>query len=306
MAMTGVLRPGYVRLRVMDLDSALLHYRDRMGLELVRSGGGLAYLRAYDEFDDHSVVLCESDSPGLDRIGFKVATVDDLERFAGRLSSLGLAVENLQPDPDAALGARISFVAPSGHRFDLYAEMALAENGPPVANPDIWRDEPRGMRIVRYDHCALLTQDTAAAARVFVEALDFKVAEELVAPDGMAIGIFLSCSTKAHDLAFLASPDDGKIHHTSFLVESWHDVGHASDLIARHDISLDIGPTRHGITRGQTVYFFDPSGNRNEIFAGGYHFYPDNPTRRWTADQAGKAIFYYQKAVHDSFLTAST
>jgi len=26
------------------------------------------------------------------------------------------------------------------------------------------------------------------------------------------------------------------------------------------------GPTRHGITRGQTIYFFDPSGNRNESF----------------------------------------
>ena len=29
-------------------------------------------------------------------------------------------------------------------------------------------------------------------------------------------------------------------------------------------------PTRHGITRGHTVYFFDPVGNRNEVFSGGY------------------------------------
>lgn len=306
MAMTGILRPGYVQLRVMDFEAALTHYRDHMGLELVRVANGCAYLRAYDEFDDHSVVLREADSPGLDRIGFKVAAAEDLDRFAERLRGQGQVVETLAADPDAALGPRISFVAPSGHRFDLYARMALSENGPLVVNPDIWRDEPRGMRIVRFDHCALFAQDTAATARIFVEALDFQVAEELVAPDGMRIGIFLSCSTKAHDIAFLASPDNGKIHHTSFLVESWHDVGHASDLIARHGISLDIGPTRHGITRGQTVYFFDPSGNRNEIFAGGYDFYPDNPTRRWMADEAGKAIFYYQKAVHDSFLSVAT
>ena len=41
-------------------------------------------------------------------------------------------------------------------------------------------------------------------------------------------------------------------------------VGHAADIIARYNIALDIGSTRHGITRGQTIYFFDPSGNRNE------------------------------------------
>ena len=35
-------------------------------------------------------------------------------------------------------------------------------------------------------------------------------------------------------------------------------------------IDIDIGPTRHGITRGHTIYFFDPVGNRNEVFTGGY------------------------------------
>ena len=54
-------------------------------------------------------------------------------------------------------------------------------------------------------------------------------------------------------------------------------VGHAADIIARYNIALDIGPTRHGITRGQTIYFFDPSGNRNEVFSGGYIHYPDHP-----------------------------
>jgi hypothetical protein len=35
---------------------------------------------------------------------------------------------------------------------------------------------------------------------------------------------------------------------------------------------------RHGITRGETIYFFDPSGNRNETFAGlSYLAQPDRP-----------------------------
>ena len=48
-----------------------------------------------------------------------------------------------------------------------------------------------------------------------------------------------------------------------------------------HEVPVDVTPTRHGITRGQTVYFFDPSGNRNEAFAGGYMAFPDMPTITW-------------------------
>ncbi len=56
----------------------------------------------------------------------------------------------------------------------------------------------------------------------------------------------------------------------------------------------------------ETVYFFDPAGNRNEVFAGGYAYYPDNPTRVWSADELGKGIFYYQKELNDRFLGVVT
>ena len=79
-----------------------------------------------------------------------------------------------------------------------------------------------------------------------------------------------------------------------------------ADLIAMHDISLDIGPTRHGITRGRTIYFFDPSGNRNEVFCGDYTWYPDHPTITWTADQLGKAIFYHDRRLNENFLGVVT
>ena len=55
----------------------------------------------------------------------------------------------------------------------------------------------------------------------------------------------------------------------AFYLNTWEDVLRAADIIGKKNVSLDIGPTRHGITRGQTIYFFDPSGNRNEVFSGG-------------------------------------
>src|SRR3546814_11487019 len=94
MAVTGVLRPGYVQLRVLDLEEAILHYRDRIGLNLVSVEGGRAFFQAFDEFERHSIILCEGDKAGLDRMGFKVAKDADIGHFAERLPDCGVHVED--------------------------------------------------------------------------------------------------------------------------------------------------------------------------------------------------------------------
>ncbi|HEY1090251.1 MAG TPA: VOC family protein, partial [Burkholderiaceae bacterium] len=73
MALTGVIRPGHVQLRVLDLGAALTHYRDVLGLiETGRDAQGRIYLKAWDEHDHHSVVLREADAAGMDFMGFRV------------------------------------------------------------------------------------------------------------------------------------------------------------------------------------------------------------------------------------------
>ena len=308
MALTGVMRPGFVQLRVMDMDASIIHYRDRIGLDMVgEPKNGRAYFKGFDEFDRHSVVLQQADHPGMDVMAFKVRSDADLDKFADRLRAMKVTVETVPGGEQPGVGRRIRFVTPTKHTIDLFAEMELSADAPMVSNPDLWKREPRGMRATRLDHCALSGKDIDGAAKIFTDALDFEVTERLVdAPSDTRLGIFLSCSNKAHDVAFLGYPEDGKIHHASFLLESWHDVGHAADVITRYNISRDIGPTRHGITRGQTIYFFDPSGNRNETFSGGYSYYPENPRREWSSDQAGKGIFYYEGQLTDSFMNVTT
>lgn len=307
MAVQGVLRPGFVQIRVLDMEASLVHYRDRLGLDLVSRGNdGRVYLKAYDEFDRHSVILCEADAPGMDVMGFKVSDPALLDGYAKRLADLGAEVSAIDAGEQPGVGRRVRFMAPTGHLFDLYADIELSDNGPMVENPDLWREEPHGMGALRLDHCLLYGADIDGTTKLFTDALDFSVSEVAAEPDGNRIAIFLTCSNKAHDLALVRHPEDGKFHHCSFLLENWNDIGRAADLLTRYDMSVDIGPTRHGITRGQTIYFFDPSGNRNEVFAGGYHYYPDNPTRKWDMDQAGKAIFYYERALNDRFMGVVT
>lgn len=306
MALKGVLRPGYVQIRVTDMDAAVKHYGNHVGLlKVSQEPDGRVYLRAWDEFDRHSVVLRPADAPGVDYMGFKVASPDDLESFRDRILAHGIAVEDIPSGEQPGLGRRISFVVPTGHRIELFAEMALSEDGPMTKNPEIWRDEPHGMRVTRLDHCNLHGPNIEAVVRFFTEVLDFSLTEAAETPNGIAAA-FLSCSNKAHDIAFINRDEPGRLHHIAFSLESWHEVGQAADIIARYDIPLDIGPTRHGITRGQTIYFFDPSGNRNEVFSGGFIFYPDNPKRIWSVDKIGKAVFYYQRELNERFMSVVT
>jgi len=61
------------------------------------------------------------------------------------------------------------------------------------------------------------------------------------------------------------------------------------------------------VLRGETIYFFDPSGNRNETFAGlGYQANRDKPVITWTEDQVGRAIFYHTGSLVESFTTVYT
>jgi len=136
MALNGVLRPGYIQIGVTDMDAALGHYVDRVGLHKVsREPDGRAFLRAWDEFDRHSVVLRPAEMPGIDYVGFKVASEADLNSFARRIEAAGTTVEEVPAGEQPGLGRRLSFVVPTGHRVESFAEMALSDDGPMTRNP---------------------------------------------------------------------------------------------------------------------------------------------------------------------------
>jgi len=303
----GVMRPGHVQLRVLDMAKALEHYVELLGLiEVDRDQQGRVYLKAWTETDKFSVVLREADEPGMDFMGFKVIDDACLSRLAGELQEFGCQVEELPAGELKDCGRRVQFTSPSGHRFELFAQKQITGKwGLDEVNPEAWPRGLKGMRAVRFDHCLLYGDELDETLRLFTEVLGFTLAEQVL-DGGTRIAQFLSLCMKAHDVAFILHPEKGRFHHASFFLETWEDVLRAADLISMTDTSIDIGPTRHGLTHGKTIYFFDPSGNRNEVQTGSYRTYADTPTVTWTADQLARGIFYIQREVANTFLTQVT
>jgi catechol 2,3-dioxygenase len=96
---------------------------------------------------------------------------------------------------------------------------------------------------------------------------------------------------------------DRGLHHFAWWVDDWNAIRDVADTLAYHGVRIETNPTRHGATRGHCIYFFDPAGNRNEAFTGGYWVDPDEPPVTWTEAEMGRAIFYYDGVVNQKFLT---
>jgi len=304
----GVMRPGHIQLRVLDMKEALGHYRDLLGLiEVETDAEGRVYLKGWTEVDKFSVVLREADQPGMDFVGYKVLNNDVLDQLHRELVEFGCNVEEIPAGELNGCGRRIRFDSPTGHMFEVYAEKEQTGKwGLSKVNPEAWPRNLTGMKATRFDHCLLYGDDIDGTLKLFDEVLGFDLAEQVLDPEGNKAAVFLTSSMKAHDVAFIKHPEKNKFHHASFLLETWEDVLRAADLISMEDVSLDIGPTRHGLTHGKTIYFFDPSGNRSEVFCGGDYHYPDHEPVTWTTDQLGKAIFYHDRQLNERFLTALT
>lgn len=307
MGLTGVLRPGHAQIRLLDLDQGIHFYRDVLGLrETGRDRQGRVYLKAWDERDHHCVILRQSDRAGIDFLGFKVLDKETLDRLDADLRNFGVPTERLPANELLETGERVRFEVPSGHQIELYAEKTLVGNGLTDINPAPWSLEAeRAIAPVRLDHALLYGPDIEKVQRIFTEVLGFRLTEYFTLEDGKTVGgVFMSCSHKSHDIAFGRYPEPGKLHHLSFMLDSWEKVLRAADLMSMHKVPIDMGPTRHGVTRGATIYAWDPSGNRFETFCGGAQPYPDWPAIHWTWEgMLDGGLDYLQRKLHENFLT---
>jgi catechol 2,3-dioxygenase len=300
-----ISRLGYVEVRVLDLDDALNHYCNVLGLVLTAREGRHAYLKGWDEKHAYSVILTQADQLGLERMAFRTISPEDLDYYKDRLTRLGVGFDRVPED--YLRGEAIRTTTPSGHVVELYYGMEYTGNVLPAVNPPPWPIDAKGIATPRLDHCLVTATDPTRTIRWFENVLELKPSEYVLNDQGEPIAAWLWQRPAPHDVAVVPGPDS-KFHHVAFAVETPEQVFRACDILTMNKVTIDQGPTRHGITRGTTVYFFDPFGNRNEAFGvhSAYQLDPDHRPICWTQDRLGQGIFYYEQEIVESFLSVLT
>ena len=313
----SVMRIGHVSIKVMDMAAVVKHYENVLGMKLtMEDKHGNVCLKCWDEWDKYSVILTPSDQAGLNHVGYKVKSDADLDVLKLKVEASGIKTQVLPEGTLPSTGRMLQFTLPSGHEMRLYAMKECVGTEVGSINPDPWPDGLKGAGAHWLDHVLLMcpfdpgqgVNKVAENTKFFMEVLGFFQTEQITVGPGGAFQLasFVSCSSKPHDIAFVGGPTPG-LHHISFFLDSWHDILKAGDVMAKNKVRIDVAPTRHGITRGETIYFFDPSGNRNETFAGlGYQAQPDRPVTTWTEDQAARGIFYHTGVLPGSFTEVYT
>ncbi|BAO43845.1 catechol 2,3-dioxygenase [Thiolapillus brandeum] len=313
----SVLRIGHINLRVLDMDEAVNHYEKVLGMDVThRDDEGNVYLKGWDEWDKYSVILSQAEKAGMNHIAYKVNADTDLDAYKQSIQDYGIEVEELPAGSLPAVGRMLKFNLPSGHEMRLYAEKEFVGTAVGSVNPDPWPDGLHGCGVHWLDHALLMCElnpetgvnKVAESTNFMIDVLGFYLVEQvMVGPDGdIQAATWLSCSNTPHDIAFVGGPVMG-LHHCAFFLDSWDDVLKAADVMSKNRVKIDVTPQRHGITRGYTIYFFDPSGNRNETFGGlGYLAQPDRPVTTWTEDELGTGIFYHTRELVESFTTVYT
>lgn len=301
-----ILRLQHVEVRTPDLELSAAYYTEVLGLLETAREDGRIFLKCWDEQEHHSVVLRQAPGYGLDHMAFKVAEAADLDHYSGRLTAAGLTVKRYAPrELGPGWGEAIRFESPSGHLVELVHGMQKVGNMLPMTNPPPRPQNLVGIAPPRLDHVFITAEDVDETTRFFRELLDFRLTEQVVANDGHQLATWLERSHSPHDLAMITGPNGG-LHHFAFWLDDWNAVREAADTLAYYGVDIDVAPTRHGVTRGYTTYFFDPVGNRNELFTGGYWVDPDFEPVTWTEEEMGRAMFYYHREVNERFFTVHT
>src|SRR5579875_325625 len=313
----GVMRIGHASIKVMDVAAAVKHYENVLGMKTtMRDKAGNVYLKCWDEWDKYSLILTPSDRAGLNHVAYKVENDSDLDVLRKRIEEYGIKTEMLPEGDLPSTGRMLKFHLPSGHEMRLYATKECVGTDVGSLNPDPWPDDIKGAGAHSLDHTLLICElnpekgdnRVAENTRFVMDCLDFHLSEQVMVGPGRDIqaATWLFRTSTPHDIAFVGGASNG-LHHIAFFLDDWADVLKAADVMAKNKVQIDVSPTRHGITRGTTIYFFDPSGNRNETFAGlGYLAQPDRPVITWTEDQLGRGIFYHAGELVPSFVEVYT
>ena len=230
--MSAVIRLGYVHLRVTDLEEARNHYSNTLGMEVVHEEPGKLWLKCWDEWDHHSLVL-EEGGVGLVKLGYKVEDADALADFERRAQQFGVTTGRFSAGENLKVGDGVRITLPSEHTLELYTDMEFTGTETGAINPEAWPRNVRGVGTHWIDHALIPAEDPGLIERFMQEVLDFRTAERVVEsmdhPE--VIGTWMTCGESPHDIAFIKGPN-GKLHHFAYHLEDWSAILRAGDIFS--------------------------------------------------------------------------
>jgi 3,4-dihydroxyphenylacetate 2,3-dioxygenase len=271
-----VLRCAYAELVVTDLAASRDFYVGVLGLVVSYEDEDALYLRAFEEYLHHSLVLRKGSAPALAVLGYRVRSAADLGLAEAYYRALGCRVERRAAGATRGIGEAVRVEDPLGFPVEFFCEAEHVERF-------TQRYDVHGAgALSRLDHFNLDTPDVPAA-RKYYEGLGFRVSEDIQDAEGTVYAAWMFRKPTVHDVA-LTGGDGPRLHHIAFASHERTQILHLCDHLGalRKSGMIERGPGRHGVSNAFYLYVRDPDGHRVEIYTHDYYTGdPDNPVITW-------------------------
>lgn len=259
---------GHVELLTDKPEQSLDFFVNVYGLTESGREGDSVYLRAWDDYEFHTLKLTAAKTTGLGHVGYRAASEPALLRRVAAIEALGAGIG--WTTGDAGHGRAYRFRDPDEHVFEIYFDthkyVAPPHEKPALKN-QAQRNHGRGCAVRRLDHLNLLARDVGAIRDFLPKALGSRVTEQIVLDSGEVGGCWFTVNNKSYDIAYTRDHTDslGRFHHLTYAVDQREHVLEAADIFLEHGVHIETGPHKHAVQQTFFLYVYEPAGNRVEI-----------------------------------------
>lgn len=301
---------AHVELFTNKPQQSLDFFVNLMGLTESGREGDSVYLRAWDDYEFHSLKLTASNTTGVGHVGYRAASEAALLRRVAAIEALGAGIG--WSEGDLGHGRAYRFQDPDGHVFEIYFDthkyVAPPQERPALKN-QAQRNPFRGAAVRRIDHLNLLATDVAAIRDFLPRALGSRVTEQIVLDSGEVAGCWFTVNNKTYDIAYTRDVTGarGRFHHLTYAVDQREHILEAADMFLEAGVHIETGPHKHAVQQTFFLYVYEPAGNRVEIANAGARLIldPDWRTVTWTESERKKGQAWGLKTI-ESFHTHGT
>lgn len=301
---------GHVEMYTDKFDESLDFFTRIYGLKLSGQDDKSAYLRAWDDYEYHSLKLTRHHTTGVGHIGYRVASPEALERRVKVIEASGYKVHDWTEGDDGH-GRSFRFEDPFGHVFELYWDTVWYEAKEQAEKAALKNTASAftGAAPRRLDHLNLLAQDVNEFRQFMETCLGSRVTEMIQLDNGRTGGCWFTINNKTYDLACTEEHGgaNGRLHHVTYATDQREDILRAADLFLQNGVHIETGPHKHAIQGTFFLYVWEPAGNRVELANAGARLLlaPDWKPIVWTEADRKKGQAWGLKTI-ETFHTHGT
>ena len=310
--MNDIAHLGHVEILTNRFEESLDFFTRIYGLSESAREGDSSYLRAWDDYELHSLKLTRSDRTGIGHIAYRASCEEALMRRVAIIEKMGCGTG--WSVGDLGHGRAYQFKSPAGHCFEIYYDTKryIAQGNECAALKNVaQRYHGRGAVPRRLDHLNLLAPQVEPIEKFMMAALGSRVTEKIMLDDGTLAGSWFTVNNKSYDLActrdLAGSGAGNRLHHVTYATDQREDILRAADIFLENGVHIETGPHKHAIQGTFFLYVWEPAGNRIELANAGARLIlaPDWEPIIWTEEDRKKGQAWGLKTI-ESFHTHGT